>query len=101
MKYANLKNEPNRYVSVVDSDPQGKAASSFCPVGYVYKRHVCGTGASTWSGSGTVQRGPIEEDSKFDTAYCQTCGGSCKTIRIECSREFCFSYQMFRVHLSF
>ena len=73
------------YVTVTKAYPQHAYVSTFCPSGYAYSRHVCGTGAPTWLGVGVVQYGPFTKDEYIagDGGHCSCCC-NCQSVRVEC-----------------
>ena len=69
-----------------DGHPQNKNVATYCPGGVnAYQRHVCGTGAATWKGDGSVQYGPHQSNEYLanDGGHCSCCC-DCNSITVEC-----------------
>jgi hypothetical protein len=73
-----------QYVSIVGQYPQNKYVEEYCPSGTTYKRHVCGQGATEWTGTQEVEFGPYSTNEMLDeSGHCQKeC--DCEDIKIEC-----------------
>ena len=75
------------YVRVYKKYPQNRNAAAYCPAGYRYSRHVCGTGAPAWRGSGRVQWGPYSNNPYLNlSGHCST-SCNCADITVECKRK--------------
>ena len=70
---------------IPDNYPQNKHVAEFCPSGTTYARHVCGTGAKGWLGSGSTQYGPFSENKYLanNGDHCACCC-DCNTVTVEC-----------------
>ena len=77
------------YVRVYKKYPQNRNAAAYCPAGYKYSRHVCGSGASSWRGSGRVDYGPLSKNAYLNSGvggHCHCCC-NCRDITVECKRK--------------
>ena len=75
---------PVIYVNVAAAHPQKAQVASFCPAGYLYSRHACGTGAIAWTGSGSVEYGPYSVDEYLTNSGHCSCCCNCNSVTVEC-----------------
>ena len=72
------------YVLIRNQYPQNKRVSAFCPSGTTYARHVCGSGADGWEGSGRVSYGPYSGNDYLGYGGHCSCCCNCHEIKVEC-----------------
>jgi len=73
-----------KYVDVKKKYPQKAYVGSFCPKGYRYIQHACGTGARKWTGTQKVQWGPYSTNSYLTNGGHCSKKCNCNTIRVRC-----------------
>lgn len=79
--------QDNVFVKVSDKYPQNNYVGYYCPSGYRYYRHACGSGAKDWKGTENVQYGPHKSNQFLSNGADNHCITSCNCaeITVECS----------------
>jgi len=91
---ADMKKDEVKYITFNGLSSPERVVSSYCPGGFSYKRHVCGKGSESWTGSDEgVQYGPYKTNDNLSPTWtgsvwdnhCSCCC-NCDLMSVECSR---------------